>query len=480
MKRKLNQIGMEDDRISQICKDFLGSERNEIRIAGLVDQEDVALFELQYDQMKNVLPGEFVDWLETPRGRNRSLVEAMKLCMLRSVRIAAGLGNPPNKWVNNTTESLHAVIKEELKNNSLDVCTFLERVKATVFQQQMDELIRGIYGMGEYRLVDSKANLAVTPITWSEMTPEQRKRLTRKVFNVALRPGLSPGDYKLSVPLMEWNDLISLPLYTLKNIWSTTEFILSNYKLQQLFGGNICVPDVDAAFTVEIGPSYALKCHCQLFRRTNGLCHHAVAVAEKGSYLRQFLERFAKKCNDPNRVIHNNIPSHAGDKPKQKKPRRGRNNIQMMPITSTVNDNLPSNNYDPDIDIPKQQRFTEFFHNNERFEIVMLKDNECKRAKSCISCKIAFAKDNPVSPEGDIIIIHKERYERPVKDHNGNFLRMTVSNHLGRKFYCLKKDCLLRRHPYFWKGMLKVNERTRAELKSAHINFIAYELHLHL
>ena len=71
--------------------------------------------------------------------------------------------------------------------------------------------------MGEYCLVDSKANL-----------------------NVALRPGLSPGDYKLSVPLIEWNDMISLPLYTLKNIWSTTEFILSKCKLQQMFGGNMC------------------------------------------------------------------------------------------------------------------------------------------------------------------------------------------------------------------------------------------------
>ena len=79
-----------------------------------------------------------------------------------------------------------------------------------------------------------------------------------------------------------------------------------------------------------------------------------------------------------------------------------------------------------------------------------------------------------------MIIIHKERYEWPVKDHDGTCLRMTVSDHPGRKFYCLKKYFLLRRHPYFWKGMLKVNERTHAELKSTHINFIAYKLHLHL
>ena len=36
----------------------------------------------------------------------------LKLCMMKSTRIAAGLGNPPNKWDNQQTESLNNVIKE--------------------------------------------------------------------------------------------------------------------------------------------------------------------------------------------------------------------------------------------------------------------------------------------------------------------------------------------------------------------------------
>ena len=105
--------------------------------------------------MKSKHSKEFINWLETSRGLVRPLLDTMKKCMLQPVPTAAGLGNPPNKWVNNTTESFHPDIKEELKNASLDVCTFLDRVRDTVFRQQTDELIRGVYSMGEYRLIES-------------------------------------------------------------------------------------------------------------------------------------------------------------------------------------------------------------------------------------------------------------------------------------------------------------------------------------
>ena len=45
-------------------------------------------------------------------------------------------------------------MKEELRNESLDIDRFLERVKDRVFDQQVEEIIRAIYGMGEYQLSD--------------------------------------------------------------------------------------------------------------------------------------------------------------------------------------------------------------------------------------------------------------------------------------------------------------------------------------
>ena len=304
-------------------------------------------------------------------------------------------------------------------------------------------MVRGIHGLGEYRLDDKKKHLAVSPIQWSEMSPEQRKALTSKVLH-AVTPVTEYVDssYKFSVAFGDVPDL-QLPLYTLKHIWGSAELILCNYQIQELVGGNLCVPDIDFAYTVQPGANFALKCTCTQYGKTDGLCQHVIVVAEKYGYLNAFLNRYSTFGNNVNRIVQRNLPDRAGDKPKQKKPRRGRNNQAKVPITGVINcDNVQQGTelVDPDIDFLKERRFTEFFHNNEPFKVVFLNDQECTRAKSCISCKMSFPKTNPASPDCDIVFVHRERYERPVKDSNGKFLRMTISNGLGRKFYCIKKN----------------------------------------
>ena len=77
-------------------------------------------------------------------------------------------------------------MKEELRNESLDIDTFLQRVKDRVFDEQVEEMIAAIYGMGEYRLFKDYQHLAVTPMQWSEMSAIQRKALTKTVFQAEL------------------------------------------------------------------------------------------------------------------------------------------------------------------------------------------------------------------------------------------------------------------------------------------------------
>ena len=110
----------------------------------------------------------------------------MKACMLKPVRTATGLGSPPNIWKNNRTESIHSVMKKELRNESLDIDTFLERVKDRVFDQQVEEMITAIYGMGEYHHSNEYQHLAVTPMHLSQMSAIQRKSLTKKMFQAKL------------------------------------------------------------------------------------------------------------------------------------------------------------------------------------------------------------------------------------------------------------------------------------------------------
>ena len=62
--------------------------------------------------------------MEATKFRLRSLKSTIEKCMLREVRVAAGLGNPPNKWVNSRMESLNLVIKKQINNNPVDMVTF--------------------------------------------------------------------------------------------------------------------------------------------------------------------------------------------------------------------------------------------------------------------------------------------------------------------------------------------------------------------
>ena len=128
----------------------------------------------------------------------------------------------------------------------------------------------------------------------------------------------------------------------------------------------------------------------------------------------------------------------------QKKPRRDRNNSKSS--ITTIQGQPEPTTFDSEIDLPKKKLFTEYYHNIEKFEILFLSNPECDRARSCILCYLTIPKDNHVVPDGELVIMHIERYERPIKDSAVKFLLMKIRNHLGRKFCCINKNCLLRRH----------------------------------
>ena len=89
-------------------------------------------------------------------------------------------------------------------------------------------------------------------------------------------------------------EIVKVLLYTLKQVWSTAEFLLENYEIQRLICGNFCLPDVDIAFTVFF-KSGNLRCTCQQCGKTDGLCPHVVAAAKKEGFLETFILSTSKQ-----------------------------------------------------------------------------------------------------------------------------------------------------------------------------------------
>ena len=184
--------------------------------------------------------------------------------MFTAVRVAAGLGNSTNKWVNNRMESLNLVIKEQINNNAVDMVTFLEAVKEKVFDQQLEELVKRIYGIGEYRLVEELSSYQVDPVRWVSMTTVQRKALVMCDFEQ------TPYDNNtLSISLKECALINVLPLSTLEGLWERTKFLISNRSVIQLINGDFCVTVTEKAFNVKErkSPKLTYTCDCTKFQQ---------------------------------------------------------------------------------------------------------------------------------------------------------------------------------------------------------------------
>ena len=167
-----------------------------------------------------------------------------------------------------------------------------------------------------------------------------------------------------------------------------------------------------------------------------------MAVAERKGSLSSVLEYYQEQGANTNKIINKCVPKLAGEKSHQRKPRKRKNNIQSEPIT-TPNTEEINTLTDPELDVEKQLEFSEYWHNEEKFYVHQILDDECKRAKRCESCKVDFPKENP-KIGSNLVVVHKERYMPPNFDSFGKRGEPILPTQLERKFYCGKKKCLLK------------------------------------
>ena len=458
MKFKLDQLDVSEHQQKTIIKKLIGGEYGGTRELGLVDCREEE-FEEQLKKLEIDLPEDFRKWLLQPRGRIRPLTETFKKCMLASVRTAAGLGNPPNKFDNQRNEAFNTTIKEEARRCHIDQVTIHELVEEKIVKVEREELTKAIYGMGEYRLAEDYKHLQVDMASWFRMTGEQRCLYVRKILEpeptrVGRKPQFICPD--VSLPNVSKQKLLE--------IWNAAKKFIENGKCIQLESGDWClVTRSDSAVVNKLG-SLSYRCKCQNYKANGIICEHIVVVAEKGGNLSAYLDKAAKKDNAAFKKIFSHVPKSAGDKPS--KNRRGKNNVEKAPIVSVVQS--------MDIRTPRQCIFTEYYHNDKNFQMVFIKD--FKEAKVCNGCNNEIPRRFLTIPF-DIIFLHMERYEYPLKDENGAVLRMAVTRKkMAKRFYCIRSSCILPRHPYFWIGRIETSPDVKAKLTESHLDFLKKEM----
>lgn len=71
--------------------------------------------------------------------------------MLKPLRTEAGLGNPPNEYLNNDPESANFIIKHSLKFDAKKPQEFILEVKDIIEAQFRNE-DRAVFGKGMYKV----------------------------------------------------------------------------------------------------------------------------------------------------------------------------------------------------------------------------------------------------------------------------------------------------------------------------------------
>ena len=111
----------------------------------------------------------------------------LKQTMLRSKRRQAGLGDPPVAFTTNASESINALLKNQVQHKKSDVPLFLDKLKAAIDEQQR-ELERAIIDGGKYKFKKAFESFVKSENEWFlKMSKIQKQNHIKRVGNVPLQ-----------------------------------------------------------------------------------------------------------------------------------------------------------------------------------------------------------------------------------------------------------------------------------------------------
>lgn len=179
--------------MSAITAHIFGQKDGPTFFEGLVDANSEAEFDEQLISLK--VKWEELEDQRTKRSENKLTfhtwfmkyhAEEIKSTMIQSIRIAAGLGDPPSEFCTNDSEVINSALKQFLAFKKSDWPIFNEKMRKFVLMQQ-EEVSKAIISLGQYTLRDEYQHFSITPSRWfTALSDEQRKNAQMKLKQALL------------------------------------------------------------------------------------------------------------------------------------------------------------------------------------------------------------------------------------------------------------------------------------------------------
>ena len=339
-QRKLNvDMGFPADAISEIIAHIFGRKDGPTFFEGLVDAHSEAEFDAKLCSL--TLKWEELEELRNKKSENQITfyswfkkyhAEEIKSTMIRSVREAAGLGDPPSEFCTNDSEAINSALKQFLGFKKPDWPIFNDKMRKFVFNQQ-EEVCKAIISLGQYSLRKEYQHLSVAPNCWFTALSEDQKESARKKFQHAsvdkqeefnfntldsvtgnelneqsmqLDSSECDGGRQLSLDVETASQITGLPTLILRQMWSkAADLTLSNNQVMPAPGCSDASRMV--ASSSQKKPHFVTRAqdgrfecddNCPAFLQRH-ICSHYVAAAESNGLLKDFIQKYGKYVKTP-------------------------------------------------------------------------------------------------------------------------------------------------------------------------------------
>ena len=499
-KQKLREIGIREAKPQKVFLDKVfgipGKEE------GIVDVESKKEVKEQLRIAKKVFDGKEKEILQKQSTyqplfskyldeRKEVIAKTMTLSARRKAGMPNDSNGKPLRPYTNGSEAMNNVLlqtkesylrdQKKPETAQLSKLEFTKNIFEEVHRKQQEELALAVIGLSDqYELTKVAAHLTVPPDVWFEWPEAQRNEYLAKFNLISVDDALAKKTISVTDSTVETDreflglsDDLSSILVSKKGYKEEVARAVEDGALMLLNCPSAIQkqPTLDekkAQVKFEVASKSAkygrvectvhashVSCRCPSFK-SDQVCRHAVAVAEKSGILRQHLGHICKDQGQKGQsrtalaeaFVNKSVAGKKGSTNKFHYRPHNANCTTENAMQSQVSSGNTTHVY------------SEIYHNDNPFVLCMLPPE----AKTCKGCKHDFCHRQKIIPY-DLVFEHKERYYFPLQ---GDWKNKIATNKEATRYYHADPKCIMPRFPYFTIDYIEIPSEVKTSLQESH------------